>query len=356
LKKQQGFFGEIPRKKRPAREKKKTLKKPVLFKRRNDRTPRRMTIMLIPHSEKRTINFQVSPFTLAASFLLILMLMAGFLVFALRYSEKKIDSVVTSRELMETEASLDLMREEVKELLYTAGIFNRALNDTMESLDIDSNGEEFLSEAGGDWNAFFNIEESDSQALNEINDIKHLRTILDNSAANLDMIQSIFTKQTKLLTEIPSLWPVQGGVGYVSTNFGPHIHPFRNDWYMHRGIDISSSLGVPVLSTANGKVVETGYHATGYGYYIEIRHRYGFYTKYGHLQRIYVYEGQTVSQGDIIGTMGNTGLSTGPHLHYEVSIGTQLVDPSIYLDMGINRRKTFDNITTDLSGWTTDEE
>ena len=323
---------------------------------KKNRPSSRITVMLIPHSDRKPFNFQISLFSLIAGFLFAFLLMGGFLFFALKYSEKRVDATLTFDALQETETNLDTMRQEVKELLYTAGIFNRSLNDTMNSLNLNGTNNQYMTSAEGDLASFFNIEESDNQTLSEISDLQRLKTILSDSTNALDTIQLIFTKQSKLLAEIPSLWPVQGGLGYVSTNFGPAINPFDGNWYIHRGIDISYTSGVPVIAPSNGKIIETGYHPQGYGYYVEIRHRYGFYTKYGHLQRIYAYEGQEVSQGDIIGIMGNTGQSTGRHLHYEVRIGTQLVDPSIFLDMGINKRKTFDLLTSEMRGFAYNEK
>jgi hypothetical protein len=85
----------------------------------------------------------------------------------------------------------------------------------------------------------------------------------------------------------------------------------------------------------------------GYGNFVVIRHKYGFYTKYAHLQRTYVRPGQDISQGDVLGTMGNTGLSTGPHLHYEVRIGSQVVDPVKYINMTDNH-DIFNRVTRNL--------
>ncbi len=101
----------------------------------------------------------------------------------------------------------------------------------------------------------------------------------------------------------------------------------------HRGIDLAFGYGVPIMATANGKVVKKEYDPNGFGYYIDIQHNYGFKTRYAHMQRQLVDVGQTVSQGEVIGTMGNSGMSTGPHVHYEVMIGTQLVDPIKFLNM-----------------------
>ena len=104
-------------------------------------------------------------------------------------------------------------------------------------------------------------------------------------------------------------------------------------WYLHKGIDIAWGYGVPIVATANGKVQKIDNDPMGLGWYIVLRHNYGFHTRYGHFDRIIVQKGQEVRRGQIIGYMGSSGLSTGPHLHYEVGIGSQVVDPEQFLSI-----------------------
>lgn len=86
------------------------------------------------------------------------------------------------------------------------------------------------------------------------------------------------------------------------------------------------------MATANGQVVTVGYD-DGYGNYVVIKHKHGIYTRYAHLGTVRVEKGDQVSQRQIIGTIGNTGISTGPHLHYEIHIGSDVVDPSPYINI-----------------------
>jgi murein DD-endopeptidase MepM/ murein hydrolase activator NlpD len=142
----------------------------------------------------------------------------------------------------------------------------------------------------------------------------------------------VIEAQKNLIVDIPTLWPLKNGQGWPTFYFGPAIHPFTGQWYMHRGFDIAARRGTPVVATANGKVISAEYHRS-YGNLVTIQHKYGFQTRYAHMDRMYVTKGANISQGDTIGSLGNTGLSTGPHLHYEVYIGTQLVDPAKYLNI-----------------------
>jgi murein DD-endopeptidase MepM/ murein hydrolase activator NlpD len=97
----------------------------------------------------------------------------------------------------------------------------------------------------------------------------------------------------------------------------------------HHGIDIASNRGTPILAPGDGYITFTGKNG-GYGLFVSINHKYGFETKYGHVQKIYVRRGQYVKRGDKIGEVGNTGISTAPHLHYEVHYRGKPVNPADY--------------------------
>jgi len=125
----------------------------------------------------------------------------------------------------------------------------------------------------------------------------------------------------------PSLWPVEGR---VTGSFGERIDPFNGEGAFHSGVDISSSYGEPVRAAADG-VVAFADNMAGYGRLIIVEHAHEITTRYGHLSRFAVTEGQAVRRGDVIGYVGLTGRSTGPHLHYEVRIGDTPVNPYRFL-------------------------
>jgi len=306
----------------------------------------KFTIMLVPHTEKRTVHFQVSLFTLFFMTVLFVGLLAGFFWFSLDFSGKEVLLASKSRDLAESEASLDVIRDEVDLLVSSAGAFKSSLGTTMEILGIEGASSE-ASTGSGDLASLFSLEQTDGNTLTEVTDLKTLRVSLDSSVTSLDDIGAVLTSQKDLLSDIPTIWPLQGVRGWVTQVFGPSIHPYGNYWYLHRGIDLAFGYGVPIMATANGKVVKKDFDANGFGYYIDIQHNYGFKTRYAHMQRQLVEVGQTVSQGDVIGTMGSTGLSTGPHVHYEVMIGTQLVDPIKFLNMA-NPDGALQNVSSSL--------
>ncbi len=125
----------------------------------------------------------------------------------------------------------------------------------------------------------------------------------------------------------PDLWPVQG---IVTSSFGERLDPFRGEGAFHSGIDIATPLGYPVHATASGTVAKASL-GTGYGREIILDHGHGIETLYAHLSGYTVTVGQNVSRGDIIGYVGSSGRSTGPHLHYEVRIRDTPVNPHKYL-------------------------
>jgi murein DD-endopeptidase MepM/ murein hydrolase activator NlpD len=125
----------------------------------------------------------------------------------------------------------------------------------------------------------------------------------------------------------PNLWPVEG---QVTGSFGERIDPFNGEGAFHSGVDIGSSYGSPIIAPADGVVTFTD-QLGGYGKAIMIDHGHGISTRYGHLSGFAVTAGQSVHRGDVIGYVGASGRSTGPHLHYEVRINDTPVNPYKYL-------------------------
>jgi len=112
----------------------------------------------------------------------------------------------------------------------------------------------------------------------------------------------------------------------VSSNFGNRKHPISGDWRKHKGIDLAADTGTPVESVGDGVVTRSGWNG-GYGNYVEIKHSAGYETAYAHLSKINVKKGERVTQGELIGAVGSTGNSTGPHLHYELHFNGTIVHP-----------------------------
>ncbi len=119
----------------------------------------------------------------------------------------------------------------------------------------------------------------------------------------------------------------------ITSSFGTRLDPFFNRPALHAGIDFRSDIGAPVRASGAGRVITAGYSG-GYGNMVEIDHGQGLTSRYGHLSRISVSEGDTISLGQKIGEAGNTGRSTGPHLHYEVRRDGTALDPMRFVTAG----------------------
>jgi murein DD-endopeptidase MepM/ murein hydrolase activator NlpD len=137
----------------------------------------------------------------------------------------------------------------------------------------------------------------------------------------------------RTLAQVPYRKPVVGEVEFTS-GFGVRTDPFLGRPAMHTGLDFRASMGDPVRATANGKVVSAGW-AGGYGRMVEIDHGNGLSTRYGHMSEIHVKVGDQIKIGQVIGAVGSTGRSTGPHLHYETRIDGEAVDPQKFLRAGV---------------------
>lgn len=128
---------------------------------------------------------------------------------------------------------------------------------------------------------------------------------------------------------IPSLVPVSSNRA-MSSGFGMRVHPVLGGLRAHKGIDLPATTGTPIHASADGVVGKADWFG-GYGLFVELEHGGGMETRYGHMSRIAVAEGQRVRKGDVIGYVGSTGRSTGSHLHYEVRIGGEAVNPLPYM-------------------------
>lgn len=143
----------------------------------------------------------------------------------------------------------------------------------------------------------------------------------------LEQLRQRVLDRNRRLDHTPSAWPVSG---VVSSEFGVRRHPISGNRQQHGGIDIAAPRGTPVTAPAKGVVAFAGERG-GYGLTVIIDHGYGLRTLYAHNSRLHVREGDVVTRGDVIASVGSTGVSTGPHLHYEVIVNGKAVNPRSYL-------------------------
>jgi murein DD-endopeptidase MepM/ murein hydrolase activator NlpD len=150
-----------------------------------------------------------------------------------------------------------------------------------------------------------------------------LRTVLTGLESRLHDVRSTVEKRNALAAATPSIWPAHG---WLSSGMGNRRDPVTGGRDFHPGLDIAGDRGQPVYSTAAGRVTHVGYQGA-YGNLIVVDHGFGLETKYGHLSRFSVKTGQQVKRGDVLGLIGNTGRTTGSHLHYEVHANGRLLNP-----------------------------
>lgn len=206
----------------------------------------------------------------------------------------------------------DLGREMMVMDRYSASLRANSENTSLDSVVLEKERERLLYE----------IEERIVKYLFQVPDYSYMSAL-----------KSYFRYSPALLDEIPSCTPLEKGDYRLSSPYGYRIHPISGKWKKHMGLDFAAPRDKQVYATASGTVVSIVRSKTGYGTHIIIRHRFGFRTLYGHLTKILVGKGQFVQQHELIGTVGNSGDTTGYHLHYEIGKNGKKIDPVPSLDL-----------------------
>jgi murein DD-endopeptidase MepM/ murein hydrolase activator NlpD len=172
-------------------------------------------------------------------------------------------------------------------------------------------------------------EKKQAEALKEMHqELSQLKGAASRQEASLQLLIEYFEDKRSLYASTPSVWPVRG---WVTSPFGNRTSPFSGILKFHEGIDIAAQTGTPVMAPADGVVIKAGF-STGYGNMVEISHGYGIKTVFAHNSRLNVKAGQQVKRGDVISYLGDSGSSTGPHLHYEVRLNGLPVNPMRYMN------------------------
>jgi murein DD-endopeptidase MepM/ murein hydrolase activator NlpD len=293
---------------------------------------RRYTLVFVPHSEKKVYNLHITILSICCFLFVVFGILGTFFWYGTSYSSTMYAMASKDVRLKDVQASLDQLRDETALLLREARNFEGALSGVLSALGKNANNP-LSQNTLGDLSSFLGIKETTDGTLREVDDIRKLSAYLSQAVEPIKEMGVLLDSQSAMLTEIPNIWPVKGGIGNITMFFGQNINPITGQYYIHKGIDIATyHAGDPVLATADGQVVTTEY-ANDFGNNIVIKHKHGYYTRYAHLQSMKVKLGQSVQQNDVIGYIGNTGISTGPHLHYEVHIGSDVVNPYRYITL-----------------------
>jgi murein DD-endopeptidase MepM/ murein hydrolase activator NlpD len=161
--------------------------------------------------------------------------------------------------------------------------------------------------------------------------INRLQRFLVAQSKSFEEIFALAKTQDQMLQSIPAIQPVANkDLRRLASGFGMRIHPIYKIAKMHTGLDFTADIGTEIYATGDGVIEAIDSKLSGYGHHVVINHGFGFQTLYAHMSRVAVRPGEKVKRGQVIGYVGNTGTSTGPHLHYEVVKNGQKVDPAFY--------------------------
>lgn len=294
---------------------------------------RNFTVIVIPHSEDSVFSFRLSlPILQIFCFVLL-----GGIVF----------SMVIYHNYQMAEKKLALMKNiEYENRLLTENMDKLAqetenLKLQLAEMNVLSSEIKVLAESTSSYKG----EEAETSTRPQENDKRIAsrggNSVIDRAQINISLLQQSIPEKTEELVQLkddleehqrklsctPSIWPAKGK---ITSRFGPRKSPFSGRTEIHYGLDIAAPRGTSIYAAADGKVIEASYRR-GTGYVIIINHGYSFKTLYAHLSRFNVSKGDAVKKGQVIGYMGSTGYSTGPHLHYEVQIKGVAVNPEEFL-------------------------
>ena len=298
-----------------------------------------LTIMLVPHSHKRVREITVSRRTLwvfgtglVAAVVLSLTYAVGFHIrstYARRLEIASQENTILTQRIQDISAGVATLRTQIDRLDERERMFRMLANLPQVGAEtrLMGIGDDFAPED----------EEHQSELMTQA-----MRLGMDVQAGldqllrqaelqrqSFDRIESEFSDNIEFRDHLPSIWPVARNQCYISSGFGFRPDPYTGRRRMHKGVDLAGQTGTPIVAAANG-VIETVYRGRYIGLEVKIDHGNGYVTQYGHLSSACVQAGQRVTRGQQIGEMGNTGRSTGPHLHYGVFINGRAVNPLDY--------------------------
>lgn len=284
-------------------------------------------------------NFKAKTIT----FVLVSSIILSSLLFGTYYL---IFTIFNSKDKAQLEQENILLKEKIKNLSIQYSSIKDELDQLME---LSSNlrtltnlkplvNQEILGKGGSLYSdEVSSLLSGDEDVSNSLKMIETLTSSFELEKREYERITEKLNENSVFYEALPAIIPTTGG--YSIEGFGMRVHPILKVMKMHEGLDILTDVGSPVFAPGNGKVVYVGLRG-GYGMTIEIDHGFGYKTLYAHLSRTLVKEGQTVKRGEKIALTGNSGLSTGPHLHYEVHLNGIPQDPINYFFEDFNYFKS----------------
>ena len=282
---------------------------------------RRFSVIVIPEGNSKVSRFRFSSGIVKFVICCGVLVMGLSAFFTYRYFNLKVDLA----ELQRLRISTIEQRQTLKSLAADLNEVHQQMDDLAESearvrqlANLDAAPQEIPVAIGGI------PEHESSPAVDEIQrQINELQVAIDLRRQSQEAVRNLLNDQVSLSRATPRGWPTKG---WVTSYFGMRKSPFTGRRVMHEGLDIAANIGTPVMATADGIVSQARY-SHDYGKMVVIEHGYGYRTIFGHNSKILVKAGQRVKRGDVISKVGNTGRSTGPHLHYELRLNGVPIDP-----------------------------
>ncbi|MBN1636296.1 MAG: M23 family metallopeptidase [Deltaproteobacteria bacterium] len=297
---------------------------------------KRWTIFLIPGDTKnlRKVEMSLRVWCVVIAGILgiiVISVIAGYKIFYIHSDICKLEQMKTKN--VEQTKQLAMISQKVsgleEELSVLRNVHRHLSKLTQFNLD---SPEEIVGVGGGDY--LLASQGANTEIMTEKILTRKLHTQIKQLSDEIEVEKQIandllsqIERQRSLMAHTPALWPCRG---WISSRFGWRKSPFTGKKEFHKGLDIASRKGAAVIAVADG-IVTASYRNGSYGNFLVINHGYGMVTRYGHLLKCDVEVGQQVLKGDSVAYIGNSGRSTGPHLHYEVLVNGIHVNPQRYM-------------------------
>lgn len=299
---------------------------------------RRLTVMVIPHGRSSVKEFSIPYRNLWIAIVGVSLVLGLLSFYAVGYHAK----VIRETQLQQLESERDALIAQIQQMDTDIDNLKRSLEELSErnnmlrlladlpELDSDTRQVGIGGPVSEDTSNASALSPRSQGLVTRIqSDIDQLLRQADLERVAFEEIERKLTSDQSLRDHTPSIRPCHQC--YPSSGFGMRRDPFTGRRRMHYGLDLAGRVGTPIYATADGKVVRVQKRRTGLGWIVQIDHQYGYETFYGHLSKILVKKGDRVHRGDKIAEMGNTGRSTGPHLHYEIHRDGRPVNPWFYI-------------------------
>jgi murein DD-endopeptidase MepM/ murein hydrolase activator NlpD len=297
---------------------------------------KKITIVFLPDASNKVKQFRIPQSLLLVSLLIFLSVALLFTWGIAEYrgiKEKVPRLAQLENENTQQKTQLASLTEKIDRIngrLIELNEFDQKLK-IMVNLETDEENSQFLGIGGSDpslLNPGYTIEKAHERLVTLMHQsLDNLDTAISVQINEKEELYKFLENQKSMLACTPSVRPTRG---WLSSGFGNRISPFTNEKEFHKGIDISTRMNTPILAPADGIVSSTGKDYV-MGNKLMINHGFGLKTRYGHMAKILVKKGEYVKRGQEIGLVGNTGRSTGPHVHYEVYLNSLPVNPRRYI-------------------------